>query len=88
MTDELAPIITRIQQHIHTNPDGCWIWTAATDNRDHPCIKIAGRTQRVRRITWQLTHGPLHSTERIRTICSRTRCVNPNHMLVIPPKAA
>lgn len=87
MDDELDPIIHRIRQHIRI--DGtCWIWTAAVDNRHHPVIKIAGRTERTRRITWQLTHGPLTSHARIRSTCGQACCVNPNHMLVIPTRAA
>lgn len=87
MADELTPIIQRIQRHIHIDGE-CWIWTAAVDNRHHPVIKIAGRTQRTRRITWQLTNGPLPAGARIRRTCERSRCVNPNHMLVIPTRAA
>lgn len=87
MTDELTPIITRIRAHIRMD-NGHWIWTAAIDNHRHPVIKIAGRTERTRRITWQLTHGPLPTHTRIRSSCGQARCVNPNHMLVIPTRAA
>lgn len=81
-TDELDPIIHRIRQHIHID-GGCWIWTAAVDNRQHPVIWVAGRTERTRRITWQLTHGQLPAGTRLRRTCEQPRCVNPNHMLVI-----
>lgn len=80
--DELDGIAGRIRQH--TRIDGtCWIWTAAVDNRHHPVIWIAGRTERTRRITWQLTHGPLPSGARLRRTCDHPRCINPNHTLVI-----
>ena len=57
--DDIGPFIVRFADKIDpatSEPDGCWHWTAAVDDRGRPRIKIAGRTEHAPDIAARITH--------------------------------
>ena len=66
-----------------TDPEGCWVWTAATSGDDYGELNLRGRTRAAHRIAFELANGPISSGLVVRHgPCANRRCVNPAHLTI------
>lgn len=66
-----------IQHHCHEVGD-CCLWKRSTAN-GHPCIRLDGKNQLVRRALWVSAHGPIPAGHIVRAKCGDKLCINPEH---------
>jgi len=62
------------------DPDGCWLWTAATDRYGYGMIGRDGRTTLAYHATYELYHGPIPPGARLTHVCRTRGCVRPDHL--------
>lgn len=66
--------------------DGCWLWTAGTDQHGYGTFFLrreAGRQvfAKAHRIAWESVNGPVPAgLELDHAVCERPSCVNPAHL--------
>ena len=64
-----------------SDPEGCWIWLAATDGNGYGQINVGGRPVKAHRLAWQFDHGrPIPDGLSIDHLCRTRLCVNPAHL--------
>lgn len=64
-----------------TDPEGCWLWQAATDRDGYGLFKLAGRKWRAHRVA-ALLDGRDPRGKVVRHTCDNPSCVNPAHLKV------
>jgi hypothetical protein len=71
----------RFRTRIAKQPNGCVLWTGATDGDGYGSLRWQGRTQGAHRVAWQLHHGrpPAEGAELLHT-CDTPACVNVEHL--------
>lgn len=62
------------------DPDGCWLWRAATMYKGYGVVKLGGRTHRAHRVAYELSNGALPEGAHVLHACDRPGCVNPSHI--------
>jgi len=79
------PITTRFFQKLQksTDPDGCWIWTAATNGFYGKMLGFGKRLESAHRISWKLHHGDIPDGLMVDHKCRNTLCVNPKHLQLV-----
>jgi hypothetical protein len=65
-------------QHRTIDDAGCAIWQGGTAN-GHPAMRHGGKTQYVRRLLWEGSHGPIPPGSVVHCTCSTPGCVEPSH---------
>ncbi|NEE06902.1 HNH endonuclease [Streptomyces sp. SID7499] len=69
---------------VQRNPDGCWLWTAATFKATgYGQFREGGRGSRVRtahRVAYELLVGSVPAGLQLDHLCRNRRCVNPAHL--------
>jgi hypothetical protein len=66
-----------------SHPDGCWLWTGATDKNGYGVLVHRGVHWRAHRAAWTLTHGPIPATLHILHGCDNPPCCRtdtPEHL--------
>jgi len=63
----------------------CWLWTGGDDGRSaigegYGKFLFHGVYRRAHRVSYMLTHGPIHEGKCIMHKCDTPRCVNPDHL--------
>ena len=64
--------------------NGCVAWIGEIDEKNRCLFKIGTRKRYARRIAWMIAKGPVPYGSRLVTICQRTDCVNPEHLVIVP----
>lgn len=64
------------------NPENCWEWSGARQERGHGVIKITGEKKNmlVHRAVFEEIHGPIPDGVLICHTCDNPPCCNPNHL--------
>ena len=63
-----------------SSPNGCWIWTAGTNNKGYGKFKYSGVWYLTHRISWEIHKGPIPDDLLVLHKCHNRKCVNPNHL--------
>jgi hypothetical protein len=59
--------------------DGCWLWTAALDDKGYGLFKLDRAMQKAHRVAWRMIVGSTGCFDLLHT-CDNPRCVRPDHM--------
>jgi hypothetical protein len=82
------PIEERFREKYFVDSNGCWIWTASTNNAGYGEIRFykTGRggnaNEYAHRVSWILKNGPIPEGANILHKCDIGRCVNPDHLFL------
>lgn len=63
---------------------GCWVWTGAANGNGWATISIDGKAVMAHRFAYETFVGPIPEGDSIRRTCSNSRCVNPEHLVLLP----
>lgn len=73
-----------------SDPDGCWLWTGATNGNGYGVSlppKISGETTRyTHRQAYLLEYGAIPEGMEVDHICHVTLCVRPSHLRAVTPR--
>ncbi len=61
-------------------PNGCWEWQGALDEKGYGRIGFKGRTARVHRVAFEYAGGALIDGLVLDHLCCNRRCMNPAHL--------
>jgi hypothetical protein len=77
-------ILARIEIDIDT---GCWIWTGPDSGTGrgggYGRMSIDGGTMAVHIVMWIIRNGPIPPRKQIDHECSRRKCCNPEHLMMV-----
>lgn len=66
----------------HVEDDGeCLIWTGHANEGKYPQWRIGGKLHLVRRVVYELVHGPIAPKLQIGVRCDCVLCVRPDHLV-------
>ena len=82
MRYKVRPAIDRFEEKF-SKSEGCWLWTAALDDKGYGAFGYEGKVQKAHRVSVQLYNGvELSSDEHVCHTCDTPACVNPEHLFV------
>ena len=70
----------RFWNKVEKYDDGCWVWTAATNERGYGVVKIDGKVRKAHRISYEMRHGQIPKGLQIDHLCRNRSCVRPDHL--------
>lgn len=79
-----APPIERFWKKVDKRPDGCWIWTA-TSNDGGGQFWDGARKVYAHNYAYTLLVGPLDGGRMLGRLCAEPLCVNPAHFELLTP---
>ena len=86
--NDLLPAETRrrFDRFCDVDDQGCWRWTG-TLRSGRGQFKVDGRTVSAPQWIWQQERGDLPEGAWLNTECNHHDCVNPNHLVAVPPSS-
>jgi hypothetical protein len=78
----------RLARHLEQQPNGCIVWTGASDRSGYGIITVAPdfspprRTWLAHRVSWTLSNGPIPDGLVVCHRCDNPPCCNPEHLFV------
>jgi hypothetical protein len=70
----------RFMAKVVADTSGCWQWTGAKNSWGYGNVRIAGRTERAHRSSYQIFIGPIPAGLTLDHLCRNRACVNPLHL--------
>lgn len=61
-------------------PDGCWLWTGATNSRGYGCLGVLGKGWLAHRWSYTIHVGPIPDGLTLDHLCKNILCCNPMHL--------
>jgi hypothetical protein len=80
-----ASWVTKIDPVDNGRDEPCWVWTGGRDAGGYGLVKIAQRTRRLHRVTYEKFVGPIADGLQIDHLCRVTACCNPAHLEAVTP---
>lgn len=65
------------------DPDACWIWQTDKCADRVPAIYHEGKSPPVRRLVWEMLHGPIPDGWATSNTCGKVLCVHPGHLKLV-----
>lgn len=62
------------------DPDGCWEWIGAKNNKGYGKLKRGGKTLLAHRYGYELQNGPIPEGEQANHHCDNRVCVRGDHL--------
>lgn len=73
--------LERFERKTEPEPfSGCWLWTAAANNKGYGRSFTGGRVVLAHRASYEHHHGAIPAGQEIDHTCRTRRCVNPRHL--------
>lgn len=63
-----------------SDPDGCWLWSAAVLPNGYGQVHAQRRTQLAHRVVFELMLGPIPTGMVLDHLCRNRNCVRPDHL--------
>lgn len=63
--------------------DGCWLWTGSDDGKGYGKFRIAGKSYRAHRVSYEWTFGKIPDGREVDHVCRVRNCVNPSHLRLV-----
>lgn len=83
-------IINRIENSIHTQSNGCWVWTRRKDREGYGVMWIyqgGKKCQRfAHRMSYEAYKQKIPANKQIDHLCMNKSCVNPEHLEAVTSK--
>ena len=70
----------RFWEKVALDPNGCWVWTGATNDGGYGQLRTDGVTQYAHRLAYETFVGPIPDGLQIDHLCRTRLCVNPAHL--------
>jgi hypothetical protein len=77
--------VDRFHRNYVKQPNGCWDWQGARNNKGYGLIR-AGKMRLAHRVAFVIWHGELLSGVLVAHQCDRPCCVNPGHLFATDHK--
>lgn len=80
-----TPLEARFWAKVVKNGDGCWSWTAGTDQHGYGRIGLGAKSdpiERAHRISWLLHRGPIPVGMCVLHRCDNPICTRPDHLFL------
>ncbi len=72
----------RFMEKFSKRKNGCWLWTAHTDQCGYGRIQIGRRPSAAHRVAYMLLVGPIPPGGHVLHSCDSRSCVNPKHLRI------
>ncbi len=83
MTPELLAARARVRGLSVPEPNsGCWLWTSSVNPELYGTLRVAGRTVRANRYSYEVFKGPIPDGLLVCHRCDMPSCVNPDHLFL------
>jgi hypothetical protein len=69
------------RDRVIVEPNGCWLWPGAAI-RGYGVIRRDGKNQRLNRVAWEETNGPIPDGLCVCHVCDNPSCCNPGHLFL------
>jgi HNH endonuclease len=75
--------LVRFYRYVAAGPNGCHIWTAATNPKGYGIFKVDGRSVLAHRFAKRHRGGTVPAGLELDHLCRVRRCVNPAHLEMV-----
>lgn len=72
--------ISKIENNVTVDRNGCWNWKGAVSSTGRGNIEENGKQYTAYQYAWECTHGPVPKGKMLRHTCSNPLCCNPAHL--------
>lgn len=78
-------VLGQLARHFQIQPDGCWRWTGAKNERGYGRVTIAKVAAYAHRAAYTEAVGPIPDGLHLDHLCRNPSCINPDHLEPVTP---
>lgn len=83
-------VASRMLQKVEDGPNGCWLWTGATQGRsghfNYGQVTVDNKRRLAHRVAHELWVGPIPDGYEVDHLCRTPLCINPDHLEAVTPE--